>query len=111
MQTLHNLRVLQELEKRFGADQEAKDAWTQHWVRYGLEALENLLKPNAGKFSFGESVTASDCFLIPHLANADRFKIPLDPYPTLARIRGECDRLEAFRKAAPNAQPDFPKES
>lgn len=107
-QPLMNLRVLNELGTRFGADQAGKDEWVRHWVRYGLESLEGFLKPRSGKFSFGDELTAADCFVIPQLFGADRFQVDLSPYPTLRRIRENCEALDAFKKAAPAVQPDTP---
>lgn len=104
-----NLRVQKLLVEIFKASEEQKDVWTKHWIRYGLETMEAFLKPHAGKFSFGDEVSAADCVLVPHIFNADRFKVPMDPYPTLKRIGESCATLEAFKKAAPSAQPDFPK--
>jgi maleylpyruvate isomerase len=78
-------------------------------VRWGLEALETFLKPHAGKFSFGDEVTAADCCLVPQMFGAERFKVPTKPYPTLERIAANCSALEAFKKASPAQQPDFPK--
>jgi maleylacetoacetate isomerase len=109
MQPLQNLSVLQELEKRHGADQDQKNEWVTHWVKKGFETAENFLKTRAGQFCFGQDVTAADCFLIPQImGGADRYNVSLDPYPTIARIRRNCDALEAFQKAAPSAQPDTP---
>lgn len=108
IQPVMNLRVLQKLETEFGANQDVKNAWAAHWIRYGLEALETFLKPHAGVCAFGDQPSAADCFLIPQFAGADRFNVSLEPYPTLAKIRTHCESLEAFRKAAPGAQPDTP---
>ena len=107
-QPLHNLRVLQELEKRFAATEAQKNEWTAFWIATSLTALENLLSKHAGNFCFGQRVTAADCFLIPHLANADRFQVPLDPYPKLTRIRATCASINEFQKASPLSQPDTP---
>ena len=106
-QPVHNLRVLQELGKRFGADQEAKDAWAAHWITYGCEAMEAMVKPHAGTHCFGNTPSAADCFLVPHLANAKRFKVDLAAFPTLARISAIMSEA-AFKKAAPDVQPDTP---
>jgi maleylacetoacetate isomerase/maleylpyruvate isomerase len=107
-QPVHNLRVLNDLEKRFGASSEQKNQWAAHWITYGLDALEGMLSQTAGAYSFGDRVTAADCFLIPHLANAARFGVALTPYPTLARIGENCKKLESFQRAAPDRQPDTP---
>ena len=107
-QPIANLRVQKALVEKFGATDVQKEEWTKHWIQYGLETLEAFLKPHAGKFSFGDEVTAADCVLMPHMFNADRFKVPTAAYPTLERIRGNCETLEAFKKAAPSQQPDAP---
>ncbi len=102
-----NLRVLGMLEKSFGATQDQKNGWAQHWMNYGLRSLEDLLMTQAGEFCFGNDITAADCFLIPHLYSADRFHVTLEKYPTISRIRGNGMKLDAFKRAAPDAQPDY----
>lgn len=110
VQPLHNLRVLKKLSADFGASEEQKNQWACDWIKYGLETLEAFLSKRAGRFSFGDAVSAADCFLMPHLANADRYKIALSPYPTLARVRASCEAQPAFVKAHPMRQPDTPDE-
>ena len=105
-----NLRVLKELEKRFNATQPQKDDWCAFWVQYGLKAFDAMIQPHAGAFSFGDQPTAADCYLIPHLTNADRFKVSLENYPTLLKIRANCEKIPAFVKAGPKFQPDTPKD-
>lgn len=110
-QPLGNLKVLNELGSRFGATGEAKTAWIHHWVTEGLTALESHVAKHAGRFCIGDQVTAADCFLIPQLFAAERFKVPVTDYKTLLRIRSECESLPAFQKAAPGVQPDTPAEA
>ncbi len=109
VQPLHNLRVLKQLGEMFQASEELKTDWTRHWLNYGLDALEKFLVPHSGTFCFGDIPTAADCFLIPNLANADRFHVDLLPYPTLSRIRKSCEQLPAFVQASPANVPDSPK--
>ena len=45
-------------------------------------------------------------YIAEQLANARRFGIALDAYPTLLRIDANCGQLAAFAAAAPQAQPD-----
>ena len=111
IQPVTNLRVLSDLEKRFHADSTAKEAWLHHWFKAGLTSLEAFVKPHAGDYAFGQFVTAADCFIVPQLTTCDRFKHPLDDYPTLKRIRANCEKLAAFKKARPGAQPDTPPEA
>ncbi len=109
VQPLHNLSLLQDLEKFFAANEEKKTDWTKLVIGRSIPILESFLKPHAGDFCFGAKVSAADCFLVPHLANVDRWGLNLAEAPTLARIRASCEGLTAFRNAAPPAQPDFPK--
>ncbi len=108
IQPILNLRVLGELEKRYSADANSKTEWIQHWMKYGLTALETFLQRHAGTYCFGNEVTAADCFLVPQLVSGERFKVPLANYPTLNRVRANCEKLEAFIKASPLRQPDTP---
>ncbi len=105
---LNNLRTLQYLAREFGASQDQKDAWYRHWVNEGLAAVEKLLAgdPGTGTFCHGDAPTLADCCLIPQVFNARRFNCPLDQWPTLRRIVAACEVLDAFRKAAPDQQPD-----
>ncbi|RYZ69003.1 MAG: maleylacetoacetate isomerase, partial [Proteobacteria bacterium] len=108
VQPLMNLRPLALLTKSFGASEEQKQAWITHWIEYGLAALEQHLKPHAGRYSFGDEVTAADCFVIPQLFGAERFKVSFDSHPTLKRIFANCMALEEFANAHPSKQPDTP---
>jgi len=40
------------------------------------------------------------------VANANRFKVDLDAFPTIRRINDNCLALEPFKKAMPQNQPD-----
>jgi maleylacetoacetate isomerase/maleylpyruvate isomerase len=43
---------------------------------------------------------------VPQVYNARRFDCDLSAMPAVLRIDEECARLEAFRRAAPESQPD-----
>ena len=105
---LDNLRVLQYLVDKVGASDDAKNAWYRHWIDVGLGALESQLvrDPATGAFCHGEAATLADVCLVPQLANARRFGIPLDAYPRLLRIEASCNALPAFAAALPEMQPD-----
>ena len=105
---LDNLRVLKYLVDAVGASEEAKNAWYRHWIDVGLGALESQLArdPATGTFCHGEAPTLADVCLVPQLANARRFGIPLDGYPHLLRIEATCNALPAFAAALPEKQPD-----
>ncbi len=99
---LNNLRVLKYLSGPLGQPQEARDSWYRHWVSEGLDALEAMAAPRAGRFLFGDKPTLADLCLVPQLFNARRFEVPLDAYPTLVRADSEAGRLDAFAAAHPD---------
>jgi maleylacetoacetate isomerase len=101
---LNNLRVLKYLKGELGASQEAVDAWYAHWVSEGLDALEALAVPGAGKFLCGDAPTGADVCLIPQLYNARRFDVPLGDWPTLLRAEENANALEGFAAAHPDRQ-------
>jgi maleylacetoacetate isomerase len=105
---LNNPRVLNYLTGKFGVSEEQKLEWYHHWVATGFIALEKRLanEPHTGRFCHGDTPGFADCVLVPQMANALRFKVDLTPFPTIRRIYDECQTLEAFRKAAPENQPD-----
>jgi maleylacetoacetate isomerase len=105
---LNNLRVLQYLANRLGVDEEAKTTWYRHWVESGLTAVEQGLAGFDGRLSLGQRPGYLEACLIPQLYNARRFNCALDAYPRILAMAARCESLEAFRQAAPEAQPDAP---
>ena len=104
---LNNLRVLQHLTGELGLSNEQKNEWYTHWVKVGFDALEAQLVHSNGRFCFGDYPTIADCCLIPQVYNALRFNIDLSSaYPKIQSIYAHCNALDAFQKAAPEAQPD-----
>ncbi|MDB5517476.1 MAG: maleylacetoacetate isomerase [Tardiphaga sp.] len=105
---LNNLRVLQELRTRFGADEAAVTEWFKHWVATTFAPLEQRLASDAatGIFAHGNTPTFADICIVAQIANNARFKVDMEPYPTINRIHASCMELEPFRSAAPARQPD-----
>ncbi|HVI53941.1 MAG TPA: maleylacetoacetate isomerase [Luteibacter sp.] len=104
---LGNLRVLRAIEAEFGADQAVKERWSRRWIKQGFDGIEALLaRGSSGRFSYGETPTLADCCLVPQFYNAVRWGVDLAPYPIIRRVVEACQALEAFQKAAPEAQPD-----
>ena len=105
---LNNLRVLQYLEQELKIDAAAKARWYRHWITLGFTAIEALLEssPGTGEFCHGNTPTMADCCLIPQIANSRRFATPLEAFPRIRRSEAACVALEAFQRAAPQAQPD-----
>ena len=105
---LNNLRVLRYLVNDLMLSEEQKNQWYRHWVLTGLEPVESRLANDkaTGEFCHGDTPGLADICLVPQLANARRFNIELDAFPTLVRIEKNCMALKAFQDAAPSAQPD-----
>ncbi len=105
---LNNLRVLRYLTHTLKVTEEQKTAWYHHWVITGFEALEARLAndPRTGRYCHGDTPGFADISLVPQVANARRFAVDLTPFPTIVRIDAACNEVEAFRKAAPQVQPD-----
>ncbi|MCC5988259.1 MAG: maleylacetoacetate isomerase [Pararhodobacter sp.] len=102
---VNNLRVVQHLAKNFGADDDARQAWMQHWMRLGFDAIEPRLAGTRFAFSDTEPGLADIC-LVPQLYNAHRWGLDMSPWPKIAAIGVACLALPAFADAAPEAQPD-----
>ncbi len=103
---LNNLRVLQYLSRELGVDDAAKNAWYRHWVAEGLAAVEQGLAAYGDTFSLGTRPGYLEACLVPQVYNARRFDCDLDAYPRILALTARCEALEAFRHAAPDAQPD-----
>ena len=108
MHPVNNLRILQYLSGVMQVDDAAKNAWYQHWVQVGFDAIETMLanSPYTGSCCFGDSPTLADCCLVPQTYNAERFNVSMAAYPTIARIVAHCRSLPAFAQAAPEQQAD-----
>ena len=104
---LNNLRVLQYLGRELGIEEPRRDEWYRHWVRLGFDALEPTLAGRAeGPYCLGSTPTIADVCLVPQVANANRLKVDLAPYPRIRAIDAACRALPAFAAARPEAQPD-----
>lgn len=106
---LNNLRVLRYLSNELSIDSTAKDAWYHHWILEGFRAFEQMLAGQGtepGAFCHGNQPGIAEACLIPQIYNAERFGVPLDAFPRIVALNRLCLSLEAFRAAAPEAQPD-----
>ena len=101
---LNNTAPLRYLKHQLGQEQAKIDAWYHHWILEGFDALEALLGP--GPYAFGSEVTLADVCLVPQVANARRFKVPLDKFPKIVAADAACNKVAAFDKARPENQPD-----
>jgi maleylpyruvate isomerase len=105
---INNRRILQTLRKQFGASEDAINAWCGHWISEGFDAYEALIAADTtrGYFSFGDTPTLADVYLVPQVESARRFNVDMNRWPLISAIDKACGELEAFKNAAPNQQPD-----
>lgn len=107
---INNRRILQYLRNELAVDETEVMAWCNRWMSEGFAALEKRLAQdkNRGKFCYGDSPTFADCYLIPQVSSARRFKVDLSLYPNIVEIDTHCRTLKAFADADPMLQPDAP---
>lgn len=112
IQPINNLAVLNYIKTGLGADDAAVRAWYTHWIDRGFSAFEKWLQDDggAGEFCHGDTPGLADCFLVPQVYNAERFECELGPYPRICEITARCRQLETFIAAAPENQPDAPRQ-
>jgi maleylpyruvate isomerase len=105
---VNNRRILEALRHRFGADETAVNDWCATWIGDGFDAYAALLARagQTGRYSFGDSPTLADAYLVPQIESARRFKVDMARWPRLEAIDQACGALDAFRQAAPAAQAD-----
>jgi maleylpyruvate isomerase len=105
---INNRRILEYLRKQLGCDEAALNAWCATWISAGFDALEALLAADTkrGDFCFGHAPTIADVYLAPQVESARRFQIDLASWPNIRAVDAACAALDAFRLAAPTAQPD-----
>lgn len=104
---LNNLRVLAYLEKQFGLDEAARNAWCCRWLGESFAALEKALADKAtGTFCHGETPGMADACLAPQMLSAARFGCDVTPYTNVRRVAAAAAALDAFKSAEPARQPD-----
>ena len=101
---MNNTSPLTYLRKQLKQDDAAVNAWYQHWVHAGFDAIEALIP--GGTYAFGNQVTLADICLVPQVYNARRFKVDVSKYPKIAAAEAACMKLAAFENAKPENQPD-----
>lgn len=103
---LNNLRVLNHLRQRFGADSDGVNGWIAHWIREGFSALEEMIARHGGRFAFGDSLTIADCHLVPQIYSAERYEVDISDFPRLIAAGANAAAEAPVAAAHPDRQPD-----
>ncbi len=105
---LNNLRVLQYLSNSLKVSEKERMEWYHHWLTLGFDTISSLLnkKDISGPYCLGGELSMADVCLIPQIYNADRFGFSMASYPRLLEINQNCLKLERFKDAIPENQPD-----
>jgi len=101
--------VLRYLSRPLGHEEQAVEAWFNHWIKLGFDGIERILADDgqAGTFCHGDTPGLADTCLVPQVYNAKRYpSFDMTPYPTIRRIFDACVALDAFERARPERQPD-----
>ncbi|WP_424363640.1 maleylacetoacetate isomerase [Methylocystis parvus] len=101
---LANLRVADFMRDELKLDEDRIAGWRRHWIASGLEAIEATIEP--APFCFGSAPTIADICLAPQVFSAERFGVPLEPFPKIRSVSAICAAHPAFVAAHPFKQPD-----
>ncbi|KAI8336339.1 glutathione S-transferase [Chlamydoabsidia padenii] len=89
-----------------GDSMEKRSEWGNYWTTKGFNGLEKLLEQYAGTYCVGDHITMADMFLVPMVANAQRWNVDMKLYPLITRISNTLMTLPEFQKSQPSNQPD-----
>jgi maleylpyruvate isomerase len=105
---INNRRILEYLRKNLSSSEEQINLWCATWITDGFNAYEALLKKDKNRlnFSYGDTPTLADIYLIPQIESARRFKVDLSQWPLIASIETACMQFDAFINSAPAQQLD-----
>jgi maleylacetoacetate isomerase len=108
-QPFGNLRMLNYLKDEVGFDDARRLDFLNRFPGAALRSVNAMVEHTAGRFCVGDAPGLADCFLVPQLYAARRFNVDLSGCEALLTIDAECAKLEAFRRAHPDRQPDAVK--
>jgi maleylpyruvate isomerase len=109
---INNRRILEYLRHEQHASEAEVLRWCATWISAGFDAYEAFLAADTQRdpgFSFGQTPSLADVYLIPQVESARRFQVDMARWPRICAVDAACNALEAFRQAAPQQQPDAPQ--
>jgi maleylpyruvate isomerase len=105
---VNNRRILEYLRGPLGCDEGTINTWCATWITAGFDTIEALIAADRdpGEYCIGHTPTLADVYLVPQVESARRFKMDVSRWPLISAVDAACNRLDAFRRAAPALQPD-----
>jgi maleylpyruvate isomerase len=105
---VNNRRILEYLRGPLGCDEGTINTWCATWITAGFDTIETLIAADRdpGEYCIGNTPTLADVYLVPQVESARRFKMDVSHWPLIIAVDAACNRLDAFRRAAPALQPD-----
>jgi maleylpyruvate isomerase len=105
---INNRRILEYLRGPLGCDEGTINTWCATWITAGFDTIEALIAADRdpGEYCIGHAPTLADVYLVPQVESARRFKMDVSRWPLISAVDAACNRLDAFRRAAPALQPD-----
>jgi maleylpyruvate isomerase len=105
---VNNRRILEYLRGPLGCDEGTINTWCATWITAGFDTIEALIAADRdpGEYCIGHAPTLADVYLVPQVESARRFKMDVSRWPLISAVDAACNRLDAFRRAAPALQPD-----
>lgn len=104
-------RIKTYLQKKAGFDAKQWKEWQTKWFVTALRGFEDRLAGDVrtGRFCHGDDVTWADICLMGLVQGVRTFEIQVPELPTVERIVGVCERMDAFERAKAVHQIDYPK--
>ncbi|RCH95099.1 Glutathione S-transferase zeta-1 [Rhizopus azygosporus] len=107
---IHPLQNLGVLQRVAPDNQEEQNAFAKEMITKAFYGLEARLAKVSSKYSFGDTLTMADVFVVPMVYNAMRRDVDMSQFPILSRLYDTVSALPEFKRASPSAQPDCPPE-
>jgi len=102
---LNNLRVLTAIREEFEATNPQVTSWIWRWITAGFDALETMIATHGKGFAFGDRPTLADCYIVPQVYSARRYRLDLTAYPAIVAVEARANTSPIFAAAHPDRQP------
>ena len=78
--------------------------WDTYWITRGLHIYETLAAETAGLYSFGDTISMADVYLIPQLWTGMKKGVKLETFPVISKVYENLMKVEAIKDEEHNPQ-------